>query len=197
MDALLELYGFLKAENPKLQVSHRLTNDVQPEDYSSHVILLGGIGWNPVTLRFQRAIKQVPVTQEPVKDLKDGDIFVLQTPEGEKIRSFYPEFDDFGEGRELAFDVGFLARLRNPFRANRTLTICNGVFSRGVLGAVYCLTHNSVREGNEEYIAAHFPEGEFAILMRVPVGSRKAIPPDLNGSTSRLYEWSPSQVTPS
>jgi hypothetical protein len=52
LDALIELYGHLRAENPKLDVFHRLISDVVSDDFSSHVILLGGIGWNQVTRRF-------------------------------------------------------------------------------------------------------------------------------------------------
>ena len=192
-DALIELFGFLRAENPALEVAHRLTSDVQTDDFSSHIILLGGIGWNTITLRFQRAIKQVPVIQVQVEDLQNGDLFVVQTPEGEK--KFYPEFDDFGEGPELIADVGFVARLHNPFKPNRTLTICNGIFSRGVFGAVRCLTDPRVRDGNEQYIAERFPGGEFAILVRVPVVANETLSPDLTDDASRLYEWSPSQGT--
>jgi hypothetical protein len=52
LDALIELYGHLRAENPTLDVFHRLTSDVVSDDFTSHVILLGGIGWNKVTRRF-------------------------------------------------------------------------------------------------------------------------------------------------
>ena len=81
LDALIELYGHLRAENPTLNVFHRLASDVVSDDLSSHVILLGGIGWNKVTRRFQSAISQVPITQMAVKDLKDGDIFRVETPD--------------------------------------------------------------------------------------------------------------------
>ena len=63
LDALIELYGHLRAENPALDVFHRLTSDVVSDDFSSHVVLLGGIGWNKVTRRFQSATSQVPITQ--------------------------------------------------------------------------------------------------------------------------------------
>ena len=75
LDALIELYGHLRAENPTLDVFHRLTSDVVSDDFSSHVVLLGGIGWNKVTRRFQSATSQVPITQVTVDDLKGGDIF--------------------------------------------------------------------------------------------------------------------------
>src|SRR5215211_3191621 len=191
LDALIELYGHLRAENPTLEVFHRLTSDVVSDDFSSHVILLGGVGWNKVTRRFQSATSQLPITQTPVDDLKGGDIFIVETSDGQ--RSFYPEYEDLGDGKELIADVGYIARLRNPFKVSRTLTICNGIHSRGVLGAVRCLTDARVREENEKYLADRFPGGEFAILVRVPVVTNETLSPDLQNSGSRLYEWSPNQ----
>jgi hypothetical protein len=190
LDALIELYGHLRAENPTLEVFHRLTSDVVSDDFSSHVILLGGIGWNKVTRRFQRATSQVPITQTAVDDLETGEIFGVESPDSP--RSFYPEYEDLGEGKELIADVGFIARLRNPFNVNRTLTICNGIHSRGVYGAVRCLTDPNVREENERYLASRFPQGEFAVLLRVPVVINETVSPDLQNSDARLYEWSPN-----
>jgi hypothetical protein len=190
LDALIELYGHVRAENPTLDVFHRLGSDVMSDDLARHVILLGGIGWNEVTRRFQSAISQVP-TQMAVDDLKGGDIFRVETRDG--VKSFYPEYEDLGDGTELIADVGYLARLRNPFKTNRTLTICNGIFSRGVFGAVRCLTDANVREENERYLAERFPDGEFAILLRVPVVTNETLSPDLQNADSRLYEWAPGE----
>jgi hypothetical protein len=191
LDALIELYGHLRAENPSLDVFHRTTTAVMADDFSSHVILLGGIGWNKVTARFQGATSQVPIEQAPVDDLEGGDIFKVPAPDGPQ--SYYPEYEDLGEGKELIADVGYLVRLRNPFQHSRTLTICNGIHSRGVFGAVRCLTDVRVREGNEKYLAERFPDGEFAILFRVPVVENQTLSPDLQDPSARLYEWSPNE----
>jgi hypothetical protein len=191
LDALIELYGHLRAENPALDVFHRLGSEMVRDDLSGHVILLGGIGWNEVTRRFQSAISQVPITQRAVPDLRDGDIFHVETPEG--ALDFYPEYEDLGEGKELTADVGFIVRLGNPFRVSRTLTICNGIFSHGVFGAVRCLTDKSVRDENEKYLADRFPAGEFAMLVRVPVVTNETLSPDLQNPKARLYEWAPNQ----
>jgi hypothetical protein len=191
LDALIELYGHLRAENPKLEVFHRTTAGVMADDFSSHVILLGGIGWNKVAARFQRTTSQVPIEQTPVDDLEGGDIFKVQAPDGPQ--SFYPEYEDLGDGKELIADVGYLARLRNPFQHSRTLTICNGIHSRGVFGAVRCLTDARVREANEKYLTERFPDGEFAILLRVPVVENQTLSPDLLDPRARLFEWAPNQ----
>jgi hypothetical protein len=185
LDALIELYGHLRAENPSLDVFHRTTTAVMADDFSSHVILLGGIGWNKVAARFQRATSQVPIEQTPVDDLRGGDIFRVESSDG--------PHEDLGDGKELIADIGYLARLRNPFQHSRTLTICNGIHSRGVFGAVRCLTDARVREANERYLAERFPDGEFAILLRVPVVENQTLSPDLHDPSARLYEWSPNE----
>ena len=192
LDALIELYGHLRAENPTLDIFHRLGSEVVSDDLSRHVILLGGIGWNEVTRRFQSAVSQVPITQTAVEDLKGGDIFRVETSNGAEPELFYPEYEDLGDKKELIADVGYLARLPNPFKINRTLTICNGIFSRGVFGAVRCLTDASVREENEKYLAERFPDGEFAMLLRVPVVTNETLSPDLQNPEARLYEWAPN-----
>jgi hypothetical protein len=191
LDALIHLYGHVRAENPDVAVSYRLASEVLPEDYSSHVILLGGVGWNEVTRRIQGVRCHVPVRQIEVDDLVAGDIFRLETADGERF--FYPEYEALGDRSELTADVAYIARLRNPFHFNRTLTICNGIHSRGVLGAVRCLTDAKVRMKNDEYLANHFPDGEFALLLRVPVIQNQPLSPDLRDPTVRLYEWEPKR----
>jgi hypothetical protein len=194
LDALIELYGHLRAENPTLGVFHRLASEVVSDDLSRHVILLGGIGWNEATRRFQSAISQVPITQTAVDDLKGGDIFRVGSPDDPEPKLFYPKYEDPDEKRELISDVGYLARLRNPFKINRTLTICNGIFSRGVFGAVRCLTDASVHDENENYLSERFPDpdAEFAMLLRVPVVANETLSPDLQNPDSRLFEWAPN-----
>ena len=90
----------------------------------------------------------------------------------------------------LASDVGLLARVPNPLSASRTLTICNGIHSRGVYGAVRTLTDAALRDGNERYIAANFGDGKsFSILMSVEVIKNQPITPDFNSSDAVLHTW--------
>ena len=191
LDALIELYGHLRAENPSLNIYHRLTSEVERDHLLTHVILLGGISWNPIARRFQSAISQVPITQVVVDNLEGGDIFQIDTPDRKIL--LYPEYEEGSDGKELVADIGFIARLRNPFKMNRTLTICNGIYSRGVFGAVRCLTDASVRDENERYIANRFPDSEFAMLLRVPIFAGEIVSPDLQNPDLRLYEWPPRQ----
>jgi hypothetical protein len=192
LDALIQLYGHLCAENPTLEVLHKLASEVVPTDYGNHVILLGGIGWNEITRQMEGFLGQVPIKQRDVTDLPGGDIFQVGAADG--VKSFYyPRSEELGGRKTLVADVAYVARLRNPFQFDRTLTICNGIHSRGVLGAVRCFTDATVREHNERYLADKFPAGEFAMLLRVQVLGNETMSPDLRDPTARLYEWDPKR----
>ena len=191
LDALVELYGHLRAENPTLDVFHRLTSDVASDDLSSHLILLGGVAWNKVTRRIQRALSRIPIQQVEVDDLNTGEIFRVGI--GKSEREFRPKYEDFGGDREQVADVGYIVRRRSPYQTDRTLTICNGIHSRGVYGAVRCLTDKRVRDENERYLADRFPDGEFAVLVQVPVVTTETLSPDLRNPDSRLFEWDLSE----
>ena len=96
--------------------------------------------------------------------------------DGEK-QEFWPKWAD-AKHTVLAEDVGLLARVPNPLNSSRTLTICNGIHSRGVYGAVRSLTDAKLRDANERYISANFGNSEsFAILMSVQMIENKAMTP--------------------
>lgn len=215
LDALIEMWGHVRASNPELRVRHRLPSEVSADHLSGHLILIGGIAWNNVTSRLLRVLDNLPIRQLQVPDLADGEIFRSRDgrkylPVWETIKAAGPDDDAPSKAeleavqaqdawlddtpRELVEDVALLARLPNPFNQSRTITICNGVYSRGVLGAVRTLTDDSVRERNEAYLANRFPNGVFGLLMRVPVVNGEAITPDLEISENRLFEWSPEDA---
>ena len=187
LDALIELHGHIRAENsPGYGVFHRLNSEVQADDLSGHVVLLGGVGWNDVTRHLLRTLSNVPIRQIEDVEVKTGEIFSARV--GESEQRFYPTWASDDE-TELIEDVALFARVPNPFNGSRTLTICNGIHSRGVLGAVRSLTDARVRDANEAYLADRFPKGEFALLLRVPVVQGQALSPDLANSKTRLFEW--------
>jgi transcriptional regulator with XRE-family HTH domain len=188
LDALIELHGHIRAQNsPDFGVFHKLASEVRADDLSGHVVLLGGIGWNNITARLFRYLDRLPVTQVEDEQLNTGEVFAVRAEDGTE-RRYYPTWAD-ENNKELTEDIALLARLENPFNSNRTLTICNGVHSRGVLGAVRALTDARLRESNEAYLAEHFPEGEFALLLRVPVVEDVTLSPDIQHEHARLYEW--------
>lgn len=185
-DALIELFGHIRAENPAATVHFKTPDDVESDELTGHVILLGGVVWNEVTGILSEMAK-LPIRQVKDPSLDSGEIFISDV-EGEE-RQFWPKWADDGE-KVLMEDVGLLARVPNPLNANRTLTICNGIHSRGVFGAVRSLTDKELRDSNERYISANFGDARsFAILMSVTVIRNKAMTPDFNSPDVIRYKW--------
>jgi hypothetical protein len=185
-DALMELHGHVRAENPTMLVHYKIPAEINADDLTGHLVLLGGVVWNEITERLSQMAK-LPIKQVARSDLQTGEIFLVDTDGNEK--EFWPKWAD-AEGKILAEDVGLLARVPNPLNSSRTLTICNGIHSRGVYGAVRSLTDAQLREANERYIATHFENPQsFAILMSVKVIKNQAMTPDLNGDGVVLYQW--------
>ena len=168
-----------------MDVFFKLSSGVVPDDLSGHVVLLGGIGWNEVTQRIS-GMTSLPVRQIEDPEIKTGEIFVLERDSVEE--RFLPTWTDGGE--TLVEDIGHTVRTPNPLNSNRSLTICNGIHSRGVLGAVRSLTDKRLRDSNEGQIVRNFPDpSNFAILMRVSVIAGQAMTPDFNKSDCVLYQW--------
>lgn len=189
LDALVELHGHIRAENPAMDVFFKVSSDVVPDDLSSHVVLLGGIAWNDKTQRLSEMIN-LPIRQIEIPEIKTGEIFELvRAGEKSKNERFLPRWDS--KDGTLQEDVGLLVRRPNPFNSSRSLTICNGIHSRGVLGAVRSLTDARLRDWNEKYIASNFSgQSSFAILMRVSVMAGRTMTPDFRNPDCVLYQWS-------
>lgn len=185
-DALIELHGHIRAENPQMAVHFKIPSEVGHDDLTGHIVLLGGVVWNDIAGRLS-TMARLPVEQVERDALDSGEIFVAEAA-GQK-REFWPTWAETGP-RLLAEDVGLLVRVPNPLNTSRTLTICNGIHSRGVYGAVRTLTDTHLREANERYLAAKFGNSKsFAILMSVPVIRNKAITPDFSSAGVVLYTW--------
>jgi hypothetical protein len=184
LDAMVELHGHVRAENPGMGVFYKAAPEVKADDLSGHVVIIGGIAWNDVMKRLID-LSQLPVRQDEEPGLTTGDIFLAQTDAGQ--RKYLPQWS--AETGALMVDVGLLVRMPNPLNSNRTLTMCNGIHSRGVLGAVRTLTDARLRESNEHYIARNFPENQFGILMQVQVIEGETLTPDLSTEGTVLYQW--------
>lgn len=190
LDALLELYGHLRATNPDLLVVPRRRPTAA--DLTNHLVVLGGIAWNDVTRRLND-MSSLPVKQVEDARIPSGEIFVVGD-DPDKVE-FLPSWqnDDPGTVADpgvLVNDVGMLARLPNPFNPQRTLTYCNGIHSRGVLGAVLCGTDRAVRDDNEQYLDEKFSSSDrFVILMRVPVLGGTTVSPALKSPGTVLFSW--------
>jgi hypothetical protein len=186
VDALAELFGHIRAENPLMDVRFKIPGAIEADDLKEHVVLVGGVVWNEITGRLSE-MAGLPIRQFAHKDLLTGEIFIVDS-DGQEIE-FWPKWED--EGRTmLAEDVGLLARVPNPLNSSRTLTICNGIHSRGVYGAARSLTDANLRDANERYIAAHFGQADsFAILMSVQVIKNKGMTPEFSRGGVVLYAW--------
>jgi len=187
LDALMELHGHIRAENPMMTVRYRTGPEVRPDDLTGHLVLLGGVVWNEITGRLSE-MARLPVTQAAHPRLKSGEIFIVDV-NGEE-RQFWPKWLGGDDGL-LAEDIGLLARVPNPLNSSRTLTICNGIHSRGVYGAVRSLTDAQLRDANERYISANFGNSKsFLIIMSVMIIRNKAMTPDFSSPGTVLYQWS-------
>jgi hypothetical protein len=182
LDALIELHGHVRAENPAMQVYFKAAPRVVPDDLSGHVVLLGGTVWNEVTQSLYD-LADLPIKQVPDPQVDTGEIFVADK------KKFLPKWSDKPR-KALTEDVGLLVRVPNPLNSSRALIVCNGVHSRGVLGAVRSLTDAMLRDSNEQYIARNFANSSsYAIVMRVPIIGGQAMTPDFNSPGSVLHQW--------
>jgi hypothetical protein len=192
LDALLEVFGHIRALNPELHVLARLPSEVQQKDLQNHIVLLGGIAWNRTMRRILSDLeRKLPIEQ--VEDLRvpAGDVFRVRKDDEGDGQLHLPVIEVVGSETELVEDVGLIARLPNSFNFSRTMTICNGIHSKGVLGAVLAITDETVRPANESYLAQRFPNGDFAMLVRVPVVGGQVLAPDLQNPRTHLFEWIP------
>ncbi|HEY7103412.1 MAG TPA: hypothetical protein VH573_17385 [Mycobacteriales bacterium] len=190
-DALVELWGHVRMVNPDSDVRFLFAADMRADDLTAHVVLIGGLEWNPAA-RFFAQIADLPVKQVDDENVEDGEVFEIER-EGRK-RRFLPTFLEGDPALGLIEDVALFARMRNPNFPQRTLTVCNGVFSRGVLGAVRILTDAQLREPNEAYLHERFGDRpEYGLLLRVPVFGREISTPDLSNDYHRLYVWTGSE----
>jgi hypothetical protein len=196
-DALIELIGHLNASNPGASINYLLASQVTRKDLINHIVLLGGIAWNDVTRRLN-ASAELPIRQVQNEKIPSGEVFEIK--HGSKHgQQFLPRFQNGDPGTAdrpgiLLEDVAMLARVPNPFNALRTLTYCDGIHSRGVLGAVRCLTDPDVRDDNESYLEEAFPTSDkFVILMRVQVLGGETISPSLRNPDAVLFQWSDNE----
>src|SRR5207244_2868826 len=103
------------------------------DDYTVHLVLLGGVDWNPVVRDILRRLA-LPIrqhgrtTEEPDGYIEAGD--------GNQRKRFTATLENADSGRTLVEDVGHFFRGSNPYNTKRTVTICAGLFGRGTYGAV-------------------------------------------------------------
>jgi hypothetical protein len=188
LDSLFELHGHLRATNPASQVNLRIAARLAGDDYTSHLVTLGGTDWNPVT-KSTLGDLHLPVQQEADWDAEDGQYFEV-TGDGPTAQ-YRPILDRSGSQKILREDVALFARAVSPFNRKRTVTICSGMYGRGTFGAVRALTDARFRDRNAEYLRSRFGQSNsYCILTRVPVVNGVTLTPDWTEGDVTLFEWS-------
>jgi transcriptional regulator with XRE-family HTH domain len=187
LPALFELFGHLRAANPVSDVHVRTPDEVKADDYTSHLVLLGGVDWNQITKEFLRVL-DVPVRQ--LARESDDEPGGFQVGESDDRRLFAPVLRKVGDDEILVEDVAHFFRSPSPLNEERTVTICNGNYGRGTLGAVRALTDKRFRNRNERYLRTRFAgQDTFSILSRVKVFLGEAVTPDWSSAEDLLHEW--------
>ena len=184
LDALLTVYGQVKADNPARMIRILPTDRLVQDFALNHLIIIGGAASDAASLFAQEiplpAAEEIPGT-DPVTHL-------FRCTVGEEMREFRSSRDDDGN---LIQDVGLIARGPHPIIPGGTVTLLSGITSRGVHGAAQCFIDQHVRDTNERYMETTFGNVEsFCILMNIPVHYNIALPPNLWRENTCLYEWS-------
>jgi transcriptional regulator with XRE-family HTH domain len=191
-DALIELFGHIRARNPENPVTFHTSGELTADDYTSHLVLLGGVDFNTVT---RDVIERVDL---PVKQVVRADLELAGDPGGFRVQRdgrselFQPVLDSKGH---LLEDVAHFYRGISPFNRKRTVTVCNAMYGRGTLGAVRALTDVRFRDRNRDYLRKRFGDAEsFSIISRVPVVGGRGLTPDWTLEENRLHEWPEASV---
>jgi hypothetical protein len=187
LDSLLELYGHIRVHNPNNNVLFRTATQLTQDDFTSHLVLLGGVDFNDVT---RDMLKQLAVPVEQVRRTEEESSGCFRVTENGETKVFEPIVDRTGPDPVLREDVCHFVRATNPFNWKRTLTICNGMFARGTYGAVRALTDHRFRDRNTEYVRTRFAGRRgFSIVSRVIVRNAQVLTPDWTRADIRLHEW--------
>jgi hypothetical protein len=187
LDALVELHGHLRSVNPDSRVNIRAPSDLVRDDYTDHLVVLGGVDWNTLTQDVLYRL-DLPVRQS-VRET-DASMGCFEVGDGDQLRQFSPVVRTGSRGPILMEDVAHFYRGPNPFNRKRTVTICNAMYGRGVFGVVRALTDAKFRDRNAEYIAGRLAgRDQFSILSQISVVNGTVVTPDWTVSTNRLHEW--------
>ena len=190
LDALFELHGHLRAANPDNQVNLRIADKLAPDDYTSHLVSLGGVDWNTIT---STTMQRLPLPVQQIADWdKPGEQY-FQVEENGKIVKHKPVLEEAASTsrRGSCARTWRCSPVRSaPSTGRGLLPICNGMYGRGTYGAVRALTDARFRDRNSEYLRDRFGDSDtYCILTRVPIVHGVTLTPDWTTGDYTLFEW--------
>jgi transcriptional regulator with XRE-family HTH domain len=216
IDALLELVGHIRAENPTAGVRWTTYDRIASGDQlTGHLVVLGGGDADESVMAFGNleAVKAlVSATEIPVRtamaseDVEFGSAWAVTenqegvpAVDGLKQVLYRPRYlrDDTSPERprvrlrgapQLTADVALIVRRPSPLNPGARLTVLSGIFSRGTYGAVRAFTDVRFRGRNEQWLMNSDLDAEnFWLLAQVPVlAGENTITPDLSRAANRL-----------
>jgi transcriptional regulator with XRE-family HTH domain len=215
IDALLELVGHIRAENPTADVRWLTYDRITAVDQlTGHLVVLGGgdasvfPDGNISPVQFLMQSLEIPVQGRFLEnDSEFGGEFVVELDDtgepkfGAKKEEVYrPRFlrDESAPGRprllvdgapQLNADIALIVRKSNPLNVTAKVTILSGMFSRGTYGAVRAFTDEKFRARNEQWLANanDLDPDNFWLLIQVSVfAGENTITPDLGRASQRL-----------
>jgi transcriptional regulator with XRE-family HTH domain len=180
LDALLEIYGQVKSENPESMIRILAPEEFGTDFALNHLIFIG----SEAVRNIEYFSQDIPLPSV----LETGHTHVFKCSVGDETREFASLLDNNGT---LLEDVGVIARRPHPIVPGRTITMLFGITSRGVHGAALALIDSHVKGANEQYLKDAFGNSDaFCVVIRVPVRNSVALPPNLSADNVRLYVWS-------
>lgn len=194
LDSLLEVHGHIRAFNPGLEVQLKAAPEMTEQDYTSHLIVIGGVDFNEATRKLQQKLHP-PMIQRSFFEDPQAAFDLLDN--GRVVRRFGATLREGarpgGKG-VLVEDVGNFMHGPNPYnRIHTTFTICNGMYGRGVLGAVRALTDRYFHDRNVRYLSDHFrPGSTYSLLFAVEPFMHTVHTPDWTIRDTLVYQWSDS-----
>jgi transcriptional regulator with XRE-family HTH domain len=167
LDAFFDMYNALTRMGYH-DLSHRSAQE-PGIDLERNLVLIGGPAWNELTRTFMSHL-DLPIKQNLSAE---GQPDVFTTSNGSSAEPTL--LHDSGHVIE---DVGLFVRATNPTNPDTDVTICSGIFTHGVLGAVHSFTNPKVAGENVEVIRERLGQTtSFATLFRVKViGGRVPTP---------------------
>ncbi|GAA1885912.1 helix-turn-helix domain-containing protein [Asanoa iriomotensis] len=189
LDSLVELHGHVRAANPDSDVWFMRASLVTSDHLTTHLVLLGGVDFNDLTTAVLDSLG-VPVRQLTRITDEPDDEGAFEVREGGG-RQHRPSLINEHGRRILVEDIAHFCRGQNPYNSLRTVTVCNGMFGRGVYGAVRALTDQRFRDRNAGHVRSRFEDAQtYSILSRVRVVRGEVVTPDWTKPENVLHEWS-------